>query len=121
MRALHYLIFLLVLGGCSTLIATHQLDERLGPPDPARYDKASPPVAPAPDYWTQVRPILDRRCVSCHACYDAPCQLKLTRYDGITRGANPEQIYVATRLMAANLTRLGFDAHSNLRIGVLTA
>jgi hypothetical protein len=41
MRALHYLIFLLVLGGCSTLIATHQLDERLGPPDPARYDKAS--------------------------------------------------------------------------------
>jgi hypothetical protein len=114
MRALHYLVLLLLLGGCSTLIASRQLDDRLGPPDPARFDKAPPPVAPAPDYWTHIRPILDRRCVSCHACYDAPCQLKLTRYDGLTRGANPDPVYVATRLTAANPTRLGFDAHSNL-------
>jgi len=30
------------------------------------------------DYWTEVKPILEKRCVVCHACYDAPCQLKLT-------------------------------------------
>jgi hypothetical protein len=24
----------------------------------------------------EVQPILDKRCVVCHGCYDAPCQLK---------------------------------------------
>ena len=28
-------------------------------------------------YVRQVQPILERRCVVSHACYDAPCQLKL--------------------------------------------
>ena len=83
----------LVLAGCTTVITAHQLDEKLGPADPGRYDAPVLPVAPAPDYRTQVRPILDRRCVSCHACYDSPCQLNLSRYDGITRGARPDSVY----------------------------
>ncbi len=29
------------------------------------------------DYWTEVLPDLESRCVVCHGCYDAPCQLKL--------------------------------------------
>jgi len=29
-------------------------------------------------YQKQIRPILERRCVVCHGCYDAPCQLKLS-------------------------------------------
>jgi uncharacterized membrane protein len=29
-------------------------------------------------YNDSVRPILQRRCVVCHGCYDAPCQLKLS-------------------------------------------
>ncbi|WP_374266794.1 fatty acid cis/trans isomerase [Zoogloea sp.] len=104
----------LLLAGCTSVIAGHTLDARLGPPDPARFDKAPAPVAPAPDYWNHVRPIVDRRCVSCHACYDAPCQLKLTRFDGLTRGANPDRVYSSTRLTAAAPTRLGFDAASNV-------
>src|SRR5574343_1301035 len=112
MRALLGLA-LLVLAGCSTVVAKVQLDHELGRPDPARYDAPAVPVAPAPDYWQQVRPILDRRCVTCHACYDAPCQLKLTRYDGITRGASPDAVYSSTRLAAASPTRLGFDATTN--------
>lgn len=32
------------------------------------------------------KPILDNRCVVCHACYDAPCQLKMTSAEGIDRG-----------------------------------
>lgn len=110
MRPLFALLIVFVTG--CTAVAAHRLDERLGPRDPGRYDQAPAPVAPAPDYWTQVRPILDRRCVTCHACYDAPCQLNLSRYDGITRGASAETVYSSTRLTAAQPTRLGFDALS---------
>jgi len=28
-------------------------------------------------YADEVQPVLERRCVVCHGCYDAPCQLKL--------------------------------------------
>ena len=29
-------------------------------------------------YHTQIKPILENRCVVCHGCYDAPCQLLLS-------------------------------------------
>ena len=35
----------------------------------------------------QVKPIFDTKCVSCHACYDAPGQLDLTSAIGVQRGA----------------------------------
>ena len=111
MRFLFPYLFALV-AGCATVVATLQLDERFGPADPARFDHPPAARANAPDYWKDVRPILDQRCVSCHACYDAPCQLNLTSYAGITRGANPKQIY-ATRLREDEPTRLGFDALNN--------
>lgn len=113
MRALLHLILLLLVAGCTTVVTQVQLDRQLGRPDPTRFDRPAAPPAEAPDYQTRVRPILERRCVACHACYDAPCQLKLTRHDGITRGANPESVYAGTRLLAASPNRLGFDAHSN--------
>ena len=25
------------------------------------------------DYDTEVRPIMENRCIVCHGCYDAPC------------------------------------------------
>ncbi len=66
---------------------------------------------PAPDYWRDVRPVLDKRCVVCHACYDAPCQLNLTAFEGVERGANQDEIvYAALRLKPADPTRLFFDA-----------
>ena len=58
----------------------------------------------------EVQPILDNRCVVCHGCYDAPCQLKLTSPEGIHRGANKEKVYNAARLTAAAPTRLFIDA-----------
>ncbi|GAA0858122.1 fatty acid cis/trans isomerase [Aliiglaciecola litoralis] len=64
------------------------------------------------DYALSVKPVIEQRCVVCHACYDAPCQLKLGSYEGITRGANTERVYDGERLIAANLTRLFEDAHS---------
>ncbi|MFC6671745.1 hypothetical protein [Marinobacterium aestuariivivens] len=54
-----------------------------------------------PDYLRDIGPILERRCVVCHGCYDAPCQLKLGAWEGVERGAHPDRIYDVTRLIAA--------------------
>ncbi|WP_185235008.1 fatty acid cis/trans isomerase [Teredinibacter franksiae] len=62
------------------------------------------------DYWTEVKPILEKRCVVCHACYDAPCQLKLTAPEGAERGASKARVYHPERITAAPLTRLFEDA-----------
>ena len=112
MRLLTPLLIAFV-AGCATVVGTLQLDDRFGPPDPARFDHPPAAVTGAPDYWKEVRPVLDQRCVSCHACYDAPCQLNLTSYEGLTRGANPNLVYSSVRVIADAPTRLGFDALTN--------
>ncbi len=106
-------LLLAFVAGCATIVGTLQLDDRFGPADPARFDHPPAVLADAPDYWKDVRPLLDQRCVSCHACYDAPCQLNLTSYAGLTRGANPKAVYSSVRLVADEPTRLGFDALTN--------
>jgi len=63
-------------------------------------------------YREQVKPVLDHRCVICHACYDAPCQLLLSSYEGLDRGATKQPVYQASRLMTAPLTRLEIDAQT---------
>ena len=76
--------------------------------------------------------MLQRRCVVCHGCYDAPCQLKLSSPAGITRGASKELVYNAGRFTAMSPTRLHIDAktteewrnkdfHSVLNEGTATA
>jgi hypothetical protein len=57
-----------------------------------------------------VLPILESRCVVCHGCYDAPCQLKLSSPEGIHRGSNKKKVYNASRLTADEPTRLFIDA-----------
>ncbi len=57
-----------------------------------------------------VRQTIERRCVVCHGCYDAPCQFRMSSDDGLLRGASKERVYQASRLSDAPLTRLGFDA-----------
>jgi hypothetical protein len=61
-------------------------------------------------YDEKVRPVLENRCVVCHGCYDAPCQLKLSSPEGIHRGANKKKVYNASRLTADAPTRLFVDA-----------
>lgn len=78
-------------------------------------DKANPPnrnqtPTAEVDFSSQVLPLLERRCVHCHACYDAPCQTQLTSAEGIDRGAHTDKIYDATRLIADQTTRLHIDA-----------
>ncbi len=63
-------------------------------------------------FVNQARPVLEKRCIVCHGCYDAPCQLKMSSLEGIKRGANPESVYNAERLFAMDPTRLFVDAHT---------
>ncbi|MFV2059998.1 MAG: fatty acid cis/trans isomerase [Gammaproteobacteria bacterium] len=64
------------------------------------------------NYQQQIKPILERRCVVCHGCYDAPCQLKLSSPEGLERGATTERIYDLQRINSTAPTRLFIDAKS---------
>ncbi|MCB1889902.1 MAG: fatty acid cis/trans isomerase [Rhodocyclaceae bacterium] len=65
-----------------------------------------------PLYRSDVAPVLERRCVVCHACYDAPCQLNLGSWQGLARGASAQRVYDGARLKPATPTRLFIDAQS---------
>lgn len=67
---------------------------------------------PKVDYLRDVKPILDKRCVSCHSCYNAPCQAKFEAYEGVDRGGSKIEVYDALRLNAIAPTRLFVDAVS---------
>ena len=64
------------------------------------------------NYIEDVKPILDRRCVSCHSCYNSPCQAKFSSYEGIDRGGSKLLVYDAARLRPMDPTRLFIDAKS---------
>jgi len=53
---------------------------------------------------------LDKRCVTCHSCYNSPCQAKFSSFDGIDRGGSKEKVYLAERLFSQQPTRLFMDA-----------
>jgi hypothetical protein len=59
-----------------------------------------------------VKPILDSRCVVCHGCYDAPCQLKLGSIEGLDRGATKQLVYDSARWQPASPTRLFVDVNN---------
>ena len=62
--------------------------------------------------YSDVKPIIDKRCVVCHSCYNSPCQAKFSSFEGIDRGASKIAVYNATRLEAQDPTRLFIDAQS---------
>ena len=64
------------------------------------------------DYPPEIKATLEQRCMVCHGCYDAPCQLKLDAWQGLQRGASKDKVYDGTRLLTANLTRLFRDGHT---------
>jgi len=105
----YWLLIVVLLSGC-TAIGTMQFEKHYGKNQvKERAVEVLPPGAI--DYWSEVKPVLDKRCVVCHGCYDASCQLKLSSIEGIDRGATNDRVY-ATRLKAAPPTRIFEDAHS---------
>lgn len=101
-------LLLLITLGCAS-ISSSEWDQRYGIAKP-REVADSPSKAPL-TYYQHTKPIIEQRCVVCHGCYDAPCQLKLESYEGLLRGANPDKVY-ATRLTGGMLTRLFEDAQT---------
>ena len=63
-------------------------------------------------YRDDVEPVLVQKCVACHACYDAPCQLNLSSVEGLERGASQALVYDGTRTKAQTTTRLYLDAQT---------
>lgn len=63
-------------------------------------------------YSLHIQPIFNKRCVACHSCFNSPCQLNLTSYEGVHRGASQTNIYDFPKFEARSPTRLGIDAHS---------
>lgn len=76
--------------------------------DPVEVATLQQPVT----YVGDVKPVLDSRCVVCHSCYNAPCQLKLNSFEGTDRGGSKAAVYSSSRLSDQQPTRLFFDASS---------
>lgn len=108
MKLLLTLISLILLASCA-VYAKDRLDDIYGREQVRErlVDKHA-----AIEYFRDVKPILDNRCVVCHGCYDAPCQLKLSAFEGIDRGASKTKVYDGVRLLATQPSRLFVDANS---------
>ncbi len=109
-RKLFLICLVVVFSGCATYAGLNY-DQIFGMPQ-VRERQAALDSPQAQYFVNEIRPILDNRCVVCHACYDAPCQLKLSSVEGIDRGGSKAQVYEGTRLAAATPTRLFEDAQT---------
>lgn len=65
---------------------------------------------PADFYTRKVQPLFDNRCIACHSCFNAPCQLNLQSFEGFQRGASSLNVYDGTRVKSTHPTRLWVDA-----------
>ncbi len=92
------IVFVILFEGCSTPI-----------PKPVAVEAANHKI----EYLKEVKPILDKRCVTCHSCYNSPCQAKLSSFEGVDRGGSKLLVYDALRLKAAKPTRLFIDARNS--------
>ena len=110
LRIVSILLFGILAGGCALVVGL-QLDQQFGPSSPQNRLTKTTDV-PTVKYVQDVKPILEARCIVCHGCYDAPCQLNLSATEGIERGANKDLVYNVGRLLAVEPTRLFVDAHS---------
>ncbi len=61
-------------------------------------------------YKARIQPLFEQKCVACHACNDAPCQLNLGSGEGLQRGATKIKVYDGTRTTTQYPTRLFTDA-----------
>ena len=72
----------------------------------------SQPAPGSDDYTARIQPIFDSRCVACHSCYNAPCQLNLQTHSGLARGADKLNVYDRSRPKSVAPSRLDIDGRS---------
>jgi len=101
---------LFTLASCAVYMG-HELDELYGQAT-VRSRLVPHDSVEGVNFRTDIKPILDKRCVVCHGCYDAPCQLKLSSPEGVDRGASKEVVYNGARIKESPLTRLFIDGDS---------
>ncbi|MHA6195275.1 fatty acid cis/trans isomerase [Pseudomonas wadenswilerensis] len=70
----------------------------------------APQNSPTISYTRDIQPIFTEKCVACHACNDAACQLNLGSAEGASRGASKVPVYQGDRSQAVTPTRLFYDA-----------
>lgn len=101
MRLYHWLFLVFFLCGCATL-GIIEYDKLYGT---ANVENRLPAQVLSPKenkHFNQViKPIIENRCVVCHGCFDAPCQLKMENLAGLERGANKQVVYNGERLLTA--------------------
>ena len=107
-RLAQYVLMVFLAVGCA-VVAEQKLNHLWGEEE-VRDRSVTQTTQGIPEYHRDIQPIFDKRCVSCHACYDGPCQLKLTSYEGLDRGASKELVYDGARFLAIEPSRLGVDA-----------
>ena len=106
----HWLVLcLMICTGCAALVSL-DLDKQYG--KAAVTNRATAQHSEADVFLRNIKPVLEQRCVVCHACYDSPCQLNMSSAEGIERGAHKDKVYDGTRLLAATPNRLFTDAFS---------
>ncbi|MDH5637224.1 MAG: fatty acid cis/trans isomerase [Nitrospinota bacterium] len=77
----------------------------------AAFAQAGPTDNPLDVYTSQIKPIFDSRCVVCHSCIEAPCNLLLTSHEGVIRGGHSYDVF-GSNVFAIPKQRLGTDATS---------
>ena len=113
MHKTHWMLLFILLSGCAT-IGVMQWDELYGPSSPE--NRISSPLSPSDlaIFKHNVKPIIENRCVVCHGCFDAPCQLKMESPQAIERGANKTLIYDGARLRAIEPTYFQNEQQSTI-------
>ncbi|MGK0500872.1 MAG: hypothetical protein ACJAYG_002526, partial [Oceanicoccus sp.] len=101
------MLCLVFLNSCAFLSGQH-LDKLYGKQQVV--DRAVKGAIAGPEYYHDIKPIIDNRCIVCHGCYDAPCQLKMNSFEAIDRGASKDKVYDGGRLLAANISP--YSAHN---------
>jgi hypothetical protein len=104
MRKFQWIFVFLFLSGCATL-GVMEFDKLYGPSHvDNRLAQPKATVAQTITFNEHIQPIIENRCVVCHGCYDAPCQLKMENRAGIERGANKAIVYSGERLLTAKFS-----------------
>lgn len=111
LQRIQWLSVIVLVSFCTAAFGAAKHDELYGKAAPREREVATLP-ANTIDYWSQVKPIVETRCVVCHGCFDAPCQLKMSSIEGIERGASQAEVYDESRKHEAPLTRLFEDAQT---------
>ncbi len=122
MRQHHWLLLLLFFSGCATL-GIIEYDKNYGITNiENRFTTPTISSKQSRHFNQKIKPIIENRCVVCHGCYDAPCQLKLESRSGLERGASKERVYNGERLLTAKanqslstLSKLNQDTLSHFR------